>query len=78
MEQKEDEITGYYIVNSGTSKRWHSAPKQSLICDTEDIAQHLIDENIEYRKRSDMRPSPPMSPISIAEYNKKYVVGGGK
>lgn len=76
MEPKEDTRNGFYIVNVGTNKLWHTEPKQPLICDTADIAQAHIDEIVKYRAKSGMPALPLVCPISIAEYNKKYVVEG--
>lgn len=72
----DDKRTGFYIVEQGTNihktllGRDVSTPE---ICDTAEIAQNRIDENTKYRKQNNIRQLCTWVPISIAEYNKKYV-----
>lgn len=76
MEQNKDTRTGFYVVVRGTNIRWKVKDKPTLICDTKDIAQKHIDDDIAYRKESSIRPGKHWVPISIAEYNKRYVMEG--
>lgn len=78
MEPKEDKRAGYYIVARGTNHRFIDGQNQSWIGDTVDIAQDYIDRLVELRKQMGLKQSINWTPQSIAEYNKKYVVGGVK
>ena len=77
---KECKHSGWYIVQAGTNvlQTHQTGDKRVvIICETQEIAQNIIDENGAYREKYHLEPYTKSMPISIVEYQKLYSQAGG-